>query len=52
MSTTVVAVGYEEAHPLTEYALAFAREHQERGNEAYALCLLGEIAVRREALTA
>src|SRR5262249_8775698 len=25
-----------------------AREHQERGNEAYALRLLGEIAARRE----
>jgi sugar phosphate isomerase/epimerase len=25
-----------------------ARAHQERGNEAYALCLLGNIAARRE----
>jgi hypothetical protein len=28
--------------------VALARERQERGNEAYALRLLGEIAVRRE----
>jgi tetratricopeptide (TPR) repeat protein len=38
----------EEAHALAERALAHAREHQERGNEAYALRLLGEIAVRRD----
>jgi tetratricopeptide (TPR) repeat protein len=38
----------EEAHALAEGALAHAREHQERGNEAYALRLLGEIAARRE----
>jgi tetratricopeptide (TPR) repeat protein len=38
----------EEAHTLVEQALALARAHQERGNEAYALHLLGEIAVRRE----
>jgi tetratricopeptide (TPR) repeat protein len=38
----------EEAHALTESALALAREHQERGNEAYALSLLGDIAARRE----
>jgi tetratricopeptide (TPR) repeat protein len=38
----------EEAHALTERTLALAREHQERGNEAYALRLLGEIAARRE----
>ena len=29
-------------------ALALAREHQERGNQAYALRLLGDIAARRE----
>ena len=34
----------EEAHALAERALAFAHEHQERGNQAYALRLLGEIA--------
>ena len=38
----------EEAHTLAERALAHAREHQERGNEAYALRLLGDIAARRE----
>ena len=38
----------EEAHALAERALALAREHQERGNEAYALRLLGDIAARRE----
>jgi tetratricopeptide (TPR) repeat protein len=38
----------EEAHALAERALALAREHQERGHQAYALRLLGDIAVRRE----
>jgi tetratricopeptide (TPR) repeat protein len=38
----------EEAHTLTDRALAHAREHQERGNQAYALRLLGDIAARRE----
>jgi tetratricopeptide (TPR) repeat protein len=38
----------EEAHALAERALALAREHQERGHEAYALRLLGDIAARRE----
>ena len=38
----------EEAHALAERALALARVHQERGNQAYALRLLGEIAARRE----
>jgi tetratricopeptide (TPR) repeat protein len=37
-----------EAQALAERTLALAREHQERGNEAYALRLLGEIAARRE----
>jgi tetratricopeptide (TPR) repeat protein len=37
-----------EAHAPTERALAHARAHQERGNEAYALRLLGEIAARHE----
>jgi class 3 adenylate cyclase/tetratricopeptide (TPR) repeat protein len=36
----------EEAYTLAERALALARAHQERGNEAYALRLLGEIAAR------
>jgi tetratricopeptide (TPR) repeat protein len=38
----------EEAHALAEQALILAREHQERGHEAYALRLLGNIAVQRE----
>jgi tetratricopeptide (TPR) repeat protein len=38
----------EEAQALAERALALAREHQERGHQAYALCLLGDIAARRE----
>ena len=37
----------EEAHTLAEGALALAREHQERSNQAYALRLLGEIAAHR-----
>jgi class 3 adenylate cyclase/tetratricopeptide (TPR) repeat protein len=40
----------EEVHTLAERTLALAREHQERGNEVYALHLLGEIATRREPL--
>jgi tetratricopeptide (TPR) repeat protein len=38
----------EEAHGLAERALALAHEHQERGHEAYALRLLGDIAARRK----
>ena len=37
----------EEAHALAERALALARERQERGYQAYALRLLGEIAAHR-----
>jgi tetratricopeptide (TPR) repeat protein len=40
----------EEAHALAEHTLALAREYQERGNEAYALHLLGDIAARRDPL--
>src|SRR5262249_43662659 len=41
--------GYlEEAHALAERTLALTRVHQERGHEAYALRLLGDIAARRE----
>jgi tetratricopeptide (TPR) repeat protein len=36
-----------EAHILAERALALGRERQERGNQAYALRLLGEIAAHR-----
>jgi class 3 adenylate cyclase/tetratricopeptide (TPR) repeat protein len=38
----------EEAHALAERALALTRERQERGDQAYALRLLGEIAARHE----
>jgi tetratricopeptide (TPR) repeat protein len=38
----------EEAQVFAELALAHAREHRERGHEAYALRLLGDIAARRE----
>jgi tetratricopeptide (TPR) repeat protein len=37
-----------EAYALAERTLVLAREHQERGHQAYALRLLGEIAVQRE----
>jgi tetratricopeptide (TPR) repeat protein len=38
----------EEAHALAERTLAHARAHQERGHQAYALHLLGEIVAQRE----
>jgi tetratricopeptide (TPR) repeat protein len=38
----------EEAHVHAEQALTLAREHQERGHQAYALRLLGDIAARRD----
>src|SRR5262249_48017826 len=38
----------DEAHTLAEQTLTCAREHQERGNEAYTLRLLGDIASQRE----
>jgi class 3 adenylate cyclase/tetratricopeptide (TPR) repeat protein len=44
----MLAARLEEAHVLTEQALALARERQERGNQAYALRLFGDIAARRE----
>src|SRR2546430_11847451 len=34
--------------PLAKRTLALARQHQERGHQAYALCLLGGIAARRD----
>ena len=37
-----------EAYALTEQMLTLARRYQERGHQAYALHLLGEIAVQRE----
>jgi hypothetical protein len=38
----------EEAHGLAERALALTRAHQERGHQAYALRLLGDITARSE----
>jgi class 3 adenylate cyclase/tetratricopeptide (TPR) repeat protein len=38
----------EAAHALAKCALALAREHQERGHEAYALRLLGDVLARHE----
>jgi class 3 adenylate cyclase/tetratricopeptide (TPR) repeat protein len=38
----------EEAQALAEGTLASAREHEERGHEAYALQLLGEIAAHHD----
>ena len=38
----------EDAHALAERALAHTRTYKERGNEAYALRLLGEIAAHRD----
>ena len=38
----------KEARALAERALALTRAHQERGNQVYALHLLGDIAARRE----
>jgi tetratricopeptide (TPR) repeat protein len=40
----------EQAHALAEGALAHAHAHQERGHQAYALCLLGAIAAQCEPL--
>jgi tetratricopeptide (TPR) repeat protein len=40
----------EEAHALAEHRLALARERQERGHQAYALRLFGDIAAQREPL--
>jgi tetratricopeptide (TPR) repeat protein len=44
----ILAGRLEEAHALAEGILALTREHQERGHQAYALRLLGEIAVHRD----
>jgi tetratricopeptide (TPR) repeat protein len=37
-----------EARMQAQQALEFSHGHQERGHQAYALCLLGDIAARRE----
>jgi tetratricopeptide (TPR) repeat protein len=44
----VLAGRLEKVQVLAERELALAREHQERGNQAYALRLLGDIAMYRE----
>ena len=44
----VLAGRLEEAHALAERTLALARERQQRGYQAYALRLLGEIAAHRD----
>jgi tetratricopeptide (TPR) repeat protein len=44
----VLADRLEEAHTLAEWVLAHARAYQERGYQAYALRLLGDIAARRK----
>jgi tetratricopeptide (TPR) repeat protein len=44
----VLAGHLEEAQALAEQALVLAREHQERGHEAYALHLLGDLAAQRD----
>jgi tetratricopeptide (TPR) repeat protein len=43
----VLAGRLEEAQVLAERTLALARAHRQRGVQAYALCLLGEIAAQR-----
>ena len=49
MSASQILTGHlDEAHALAERVLAFTRARQERGHQAYALRLLGEIAARRE----
>jgi tetratricopeptide (TPR) repeat protein len=48
----VLAGRLGEAHALTERTLALARARQERGHQAYALRLLGEIAARRDPVDA
>ena len=40
----------EEAHTIAEQTLTLARQYQARGNEAYALRLLGDIAARCDSL--
>src|SRR5262249_52579407 len=47
----VLTGSVKEAHTCAGRALALAREHQERGNEAYALRPLGAIAMHHHPLT-
>jgi tetratricopeptide (TPR) repeat protein len=44
----VLAGRLEEVHSLAERELAFACEHQRRGDQTHALCLLGNIAAQRK----
>jgi len=44
----VLAGLLEQAQVLAKHTLALAWKHQERGHQAYALRLLGDIAARRE----
>jgi tetratricopeptide (TPR) repeat protein len=44
----LLAGDLEEAHALAEGVLTLTRKHQERGNQAYVLRLLGDIAARRD----
>src|SRR5262249_30472984 len=44
----LLAGSLEDARPIAERVLALAREYQERGHQAYALHLLGDIAARCE----
>jgi tetratricopeptide (TPR) repeat protein len=46
--TQMLAGRLGEAHALAERTLALACQRQERGNQAYALRLLGDLAARRE----
>jgi tetratricopeptide (TPR) repeat protein len=46
--THLLAGHLEEASTQAQCALEFSRTHQERGHEAYALRLLGDIAAQRE----
>jgi tetratricopeptide (TPR) repeat protein len=46
----LLASRMEKAITLAHHALDLSREHQERGNQAYALRLLGDIAARRDPL--
>jgi predicted ATPase/class 3 adenylate cyclase len=46
--THLLADRLEEAQACAERALALVRERQERGNQAYALRLLGDVAAHRE----
>jgi tetratricopeptide (TPR) repeat protein len=44
----LLAGSLDEAHALAQRAFQLSQQHQERGNEAYALHLLGDIAAHRD----